>query len=99
MSRRERTNGKKKGERQTAGREGFGFDVPAMLSNDGHADAQAESCAASRTFCGVKRIEDARQGLRADAHAVILHRDGHTVAVGSGTNMNAALVPDLADGL
>src|SRR5207302_5881256 len=87
------------GEHGAAGGERFGSDEPAVLANDGHADAQAEAGAAAGAVGGVEGVEDARQGFGANADAVILKRDANAVAAEAGANLEAAGIADFADGL
>src|ERR1700687_2798042 len=97
--RRSHCDGKVNGESRTSSGKGFRFNVPAMLANDGHADAEAEARAASRALGGVERIEYPRERLRADAHAIILDGDGDAVRIAREADLNAAGVADFADGL
>src|SRR6267378_1177386 len=87
------------GEGRAAGGKHFGFDVAAVFTNDGHADAEPQSGAAAGTLGGVKGIEDARKRLGADADAVVLNGDRKLVHDAAGTNLDAAGVADFADGL
>ena len=87
------------GEGRAAGGKHFGFDVSAVLANDGHADAEPQAGAAAGTLGGVKGVEDARKRFWADAHAVILNGDRKLPADPAGTNLDAAGVADFADGL
>src|SRR5437899_317164 len=77
----------------------FGLDVPAVLTNDGHADAEAEAGAATGALRGVEGIKDARKRFRADADAVILNGDHNAIIVVTGTDLDAAGVADFLDGL
>src|SRR5260370_24565655 len=77
----------------------FGLDVPAVLTNDGHADAEAEAAAATVALRGVEGIKDARKRFRADADAVILNGDQNVIIGVTGTNLNTDGVADFLDSL
>src|SRR5437667_449470 len=47
------------GKGRAAGGKCFGLDVPSVLANDGHADAEPQAGAAPGTLGGVNGIEDA----------------------------------------
>jgi len=93
------SDGKINGERRTPGGKRFGFNVAAMLANDGHADAEAESGAASGALRGVERIEDAWERFRANADAIILNSDSDAIGSARKADLNAAGVADFADRL
>src|SRR5690349_4165969 len=94
-----RSGGQSDGEQGAARGKRLGFDEPAMLADDGHADAQAEAGAAAGTLGGVEGIEDARKSFGADADAVVLKGDDDAVAAAAGANLEAAGLADFADGL
>src|SRR5438105_684040 len=77
----------------------FGFDDPAVLTNDGHADTEPQTRAAAGTLGGVERIEETRKRFGTDADAVILKRDANAVAGARWANLQAAGVADFANGL
>src|SRR5260370_12206696 len=77
----------------------FRLNVSAVLTNDGHADAEAEAGAATGARRGVEGIKDARKRLRVDADAVILNGDHSVIIVVTGTDLDAAGVADFLDGL
>src|SRR6266699_1863450 len=77
----------------------FGLDVPAVLTNDGHADAEAKAGAATGALRGVEGIKDARKRFQADADAVILNGDHNAIIVVTGTDLDAAGVADFLDSL
>jgi hypothetical protein len=93
------SDGKIDGECRAAGGKPFGLDVPAMLANDRHADAESETGAASRALRGVERVEDARKSFGADANAIILDRDRDAVSGLSEADLDAARLADFANGL
>src|SRR6266700_820802 len=77
----------------------YALDVPAVLTHDGHADAEAKAGAATGTLRGVEGIKDARKRFRPDADAVILNGDHNAIIVVTGTDLDAAGVADFLDGL
>src|SRR3989442_3034891 len=83
----------------TASGKCFRLNVSAVLTNDGHADAEAEAGAATGALRGVEGIKDARKRFRADADAVILNGDHNVIIVVTGTDLDAAGVADFLDGL
>src|SRR5438309_4614507 len=87
------------GKGRAAGGKCFGLDVPSVLANDGHADAEPQAGAAPGTLGGVKGIEDAGKCFGADAHAVILNGDGNLLTGAARTNLDSAVVTNFADGL
>src|SRR5271157_4277406 len=70
-----------------------------MLANYGQADAEAQACAAAGALGGVKGIEKARNGFRANANAVILESDGDTRAGAGEANLYAARFAHFSNGL
>src|SRR5579859_352071 len=80
-------------------RKGFGFNGAAVLANDREADAEAEASAAARTFGGVKRVEEPRDGFGPKADAIVLERDGNARPETSKTDMNTTRFTDLSNGL
>src|SRR6266852_6107214 len=92
-------DGQRDRESSASGGERFGFDISAVLANDGHADTETEAGAATRALGGVERIEDAREGFGPDADAIILDGDPDAVGVTCEAHLDAAGVADLADGL
>src|SRR5258707_3645056 len=83
----------------TASGKCFRLNVSGVLTNDGHADAEAEAGAATGALRGVEGIKDARKRFRVDADAVILNGDHNVIIVVTGTDLDAAGVADFLDGL
>lgn len=82
----------------TRGQSG-GLDGAAVLADNGQADAEAEAGAAAGTLGGVKRIEQAGDGIRRKPHAVILESSGKTRALARKTNLDSSRIADFANGL
>src|SRR5271157_2879298 len=77
----------------------FGFNVAAMLAEDGHADTQAKTGAATWTLGGEKGIKDSGQGFRLDADAVILNGGKNAVQGLAQANLDAAGLAKFPNGL
>src|SRR5215472_2739837 len=90
---------KENGEGRTARGKRFGFDDPAMLANDGHADTESQARATARALGGVEGIKEARERFGANADTVILKRNAQAAAGAPGANLEAAGLANFADGL
>src|SRR5580700_9289723 len=84
------SGGEINGECGAARGESFGFNRAAVFSYYGQTDAEAEAGAAAGALGGVKGIEEARRGFRANADAIVLERDGDAGADASKADLDAA---------
>src|SRR5208282_5860148 len=77
----------------------FGFNVAAMFAEDGHADAEAKTGAATGTLGGEEGIKEFGQGFRLDADAVILNGGKDAIQGLAQANLDAAGLANFTNGL
>src|SRR5260370_16917320 len=86
-------------ERRATGGKRFRLDVSAVFANDGHADTEPQAGSATGTLCSVEGIENSLESFGADADSVVLHGDRELIATAAGTNLDAARIAHLSNGL
>src|SRR5580692_102816 len=79
--------------------ERFGFDGSAVFADDRETDAEAEARASAGALGGIEGVEEALNGIGADADAVVLKRDGDASADTRKADLDAAGLADFANGL
>src|SRR4029077_6041038 len=77
----------------------FRFDDDTMLTNNRHADTEAETRASAGTLGGVEGIENPGKGFGTNAHTVILKGDGDAGTECGEPDLHAAGIADFVDGI